>query len=93
MGSCMNHSVFISILLLIYLLTAIRLTPSGSNTVHIYTQTIHRITQLTTLVEGFLGFEPRVVKLKLAMKLKLCTCVYYSIIFFTDFNTVALMDD
>jgi len=65
----MNDSVFISILLLIYLLTAIRLTPSGSNTVHIYTQTIHRITQLTTLVEGFLGFEPRVVKLKLAMKL------------------------
>jgi len=31
---------------LIYLLTAIWLTPSGSNTVHIYTQTIHRTTQL-----------------------------------------------
>ena len=52
---------------LIYLLTAIGLTPSGSSTVHIYTQTIHRTTQLTTWLEGFLGFEPRVVKLKLAM--------------------------
>jgi len=30
---------------LIYLLTAIGLTPGGSSTVHIYTQTIHRTTQ------------------------------------------------
>ena len=30
----------------IYLLTAIGLTPGGSSTVHIYTQTIHRTTQL-----------------------------------------------
>jgi len=29
----------------IYLLTAIGLTPGGSSTVHIYTQTIHRTTQ------------------------------------------------
>jgi len=28
--------------ILIYLLTAIGLIPSGSSTVHIYTQTIHR---------------------------------------------------
>jgi len=28
-------------------LTAIGLTPGGSSTVHIYTQTIHRTTQLT----------------------------------------------
>jgi len=34
-------------ILLIYLLTAIWLTPGGSSTVHIYTQTIHRTTQLT----------------------------------------------
>jgi len=33
-----------------YLLTAIGLTPGGSSTVHIDTQTIHRTTQLTTLV-------------------------------------------
>jgi len=30
---------------MIYLLTAIRLPPGGSSTVHIYTQTIHRTTQ------------------------------------------------
>jgi len=30
-----------------YLLTAIGITPGGSSTVHIYTQTIHRTTQLT----------------------------------------------
>jgi len=30
-----------------YLLTAIGLTPDGSSTVHIYTQTIHRTIQLT----------------------------------------------
>jgi hypothetical protein len=32
---------------MIYLLTAIGLTPGGSSTVHIYTQTIHRTTQFT----------------------------------------------
>jgi len=32
---------------MIYLLTAIRLTPGGCSTEHIYTQTIHRTTQLT----------------------------------------------
>jgi len=36
--------------ILIYLLTAIKLTPGGSNTVHIYTKTMHRTTQLKTLV-------------------------------------------
>jgi len=30
---------------MIYLLTAIELTPGGSSTVHIYTQTVHRTTQ------------------------------------------------
>jgi len=35
----------------IYLLTEIRLTPGGSSTVHIYTQTIHRTTQITTNLE------------------------------------------
>jgi len=32
-------------LILIYLLTAIGLSPGGSSTVHIYTPTIHRTTQ------------------------------------------------
>ena len=36
---------------MIYLLTAIVLTPGGSSTVHIYTQTIHRTTQSTTNLE------------------------------------------
>ena len=35
---------------MIYLLTAIGLTPDGITTVHIYTQTVQRTTQLTTLV-------------------------------------------
>jgi len=34
---------------LIYLLTAIGLTSSGSSTVHIYTQTVHRTTQWNRL--------------------------------------------
>ena len=33
---------------MVYLLTAIVLTPSDTITVHIYTQTIHRTTQLIT---------------------------------------------
>ena len=33
---------------MIYLSNAIWLTPGGSSTVHIYTQGIHRTTQLTT---------------------------------------------
>ena len=45
-----TDSVLIFILILIYLLTATGLTRGDSSTVHIYTQTIHRTTQLTTLV-------------------------------------------
>ena len=33
---------------MMYLLTAVGLTPGGSSTVHIYTQTVHGTTQLTT---------------------------------------------
>ena len=42
-----------------YLLTAIVLTPGGSNTVHIqvYTQTVHRTTQFTTLVGRLSGIR------------------------------------
>jgi hypothetical protein len=36
-----------SVVDMIYLLNAIGMTPGGSSTVHIYTQTIHRTTQLT----------------------------------------------
>ena len=31
---------------MMYLSAAVRLTPGGSSTVHIYTQTVHRTTQL-----------------------------------------------
>ena len=37
------------------ILTAIGLTPGGSSMMHIYTQTIHRTTQLTTLVGRLSG--------------------------------------
>jgi uncharacterized integral membrane protein len=43
--------------ILIYLLTALGLTPGGSSTVHIYTQKIHRTTQLTTLVGRLSGIR------------------------------------
>jgi hypothetical protein len=43
-------STDIAVDILIYLLTAVGLTPSGSGTVHIFTQTIHRI-QITTNLE------------------------------------------
>jgi len=36
---------------MIYLLTAIGLSPGGSSTVHIYTQTIHRMTQNKRYIE------------------------------------------
>jgi hypothetical protein len=39
----------------LYLLPAFGLMPGGSSTVHIYTQTIHRTTQLTTLVGRLSG--------------------------------------
>ena len=42
---------------MVYLLTAIGLTPGGSSTVHIYTQTIHRTTQLTTMVGRLSGIR------------------------------------
>jgi len=41
-------SILILILISMYLLTAIGLTPGGSSTVLIYTQTMDRTTQLTT---------------------------------------------
>jgi len=42
---------------MIYLLTAFGLTPGGSSTVHIYTRTVHRTTQLTTLVGRLSGIR------------------------------------
>ena len=43
-------------LILIYLLIAIGLSPGGSSTVHIYTQTIHRTTQNKQYIEQHNNF-------------------------------------
>ena len=49
---------YVSFLLtLIYLLTAIGLSPGGSSTVHIYTQTIHRMTQNKQYLEQHNNLE------------------------------------
>ena len=40
-----NHNIIYD---MIYLLTATGLSHGGSSTVHIYTQTIHRTTKITT---------------------------------------------
>ena len=39
------NCVFLNDVILIYLLTAIGLTPGGSSTVHIYTKTVHIVAQ------------------------------------------------
>jgi hypothetical protein len=44
---------------MIHLLTAIGLLPGGSSTVHICTQTIHKTTQLTTLVGMLSGIRTK----------------------------------
>jgi uncharacterized integral membrane protein len=70
--SCMNKTVFkkkklvmmMIMMIMIYLSTAIGLTPIGSSTVHIYTETIHRTTQLTTLVGRLSGIRTQNVQTK-----------------------------
>ena len=52
------------VLILTYLLTAIGLTPGGS-TVHIYTQTMHRTTQLTTLFGRLSGIRTQIGQTKI----------------------------
>ena len=44
-------------MILIYLLTAIGLSPGGSSTVHIYTQTIHRTTPNKKYIEQHNNWE------------------------------------
>jgi len=50
---------------LIYLLTTVGLKPGGSSTVHIYTQTIHRTTQLTTLFGSLSGIRTQIGQTKI----------------------------
>ena len=61
---------------MIYLLTAIGLSPGGSSTVHIYTQTIHRTTQNKQYLEqqnnlGDCGSCPVLASYTLAFALQL----------------------
>ena len=51
--------------LLIHLLIAIVLTPGGSNTVHIYKQTVHRTTELATLVGRLSGIRTQIGQTKI----------------------------
>jgi len=66
----MFHIIFHSlatdvILILKYLLTVIGLTPGGSSIAHIYTQAIHRTTQLTTLVGRLSGIRTQIGETKI----------------------------
>jgi uncharacterized integral membrane protein len=54
---------------LLIFLTAIGLTPGGSSTVHIYTQTVHRTTQLTTLVGRLSGIQTQSGQTKINVEL------------------------
>ena len=60
-----NVSVKLLVLILIYLLTAVGLTPGGSSIVHIYTKTIHRTTQLTTLIGKLSGIRTQIGQTKI----------------------------
>jgi len=53
---------------MIYLLTAIRLSPGGSSTVHIYTQTTHRTTQNKQYVEQHNNLENNNTMCKFTLK-------------------------
>ena len=50
---------------MLYLFTAIGLTPSGSSAVHIYTQTVHRTTQLTTMFGRLSGIRNQIGQTKI----------------------------
>jgi hypothetical protein len=52
-----------------YLLTAVGLTNGGSSTVHIYTQTVHRTTKLTTLVGRIYGIRTQSGQTKISDEL------------------------
>ena len=66
MFTCLNELI----LTLIYLLTAIGLTPGGSSTVHSYTQTIHRTTQLNALVGRLSGIRTHSAETKINDELR-----------------------
>jgi len=52
---------------ILYLLTVVGLTHGGSSTVHIYTQTVCRTTQLATLVGRLSGIQTQGGQTKLML--------------------------
>jgi len=54
---------------MIYLLTAVGLTPGGSSTIHIYTQTLHKTTQLPSMVGRLSGIQTQSGQNKINNKL------------------------
>jgi len=64
---CTNLGRYRSVL--IYLLAATALTPTDSSIVHIYTQTIYRTTQLTTLVGKLSGIRAQSGQTKINVEL------------------------
>jgi uncharacterized integral membrane protein len=56
MISAISSNIYVYVYVYIYLLTAIGLSPGGSNTVHIYTQTIHRTIQNKQYIEQHNNF-------------------------------------
>jgi len=67
-------------LVLIYLLTATGVTPGGSCTVHIYTQTIHRTTQITALVGRLSGIQTQSGQTKINDETKINDDKYFNIL-------------
>jgi hypothetical protein len=53
--------------MLIYLLTVVGLTTGGGSKVHIYTQTVHRTTQLTALFGRLSGIRTQSGQIKINM--------------------------
>ena len=66
MGEQEYSNILIFILIVIHLITAIGLTPGGSSTVPIYTQKIHRTTQLTTSAGRLSGIRTQSAQTKIS---------------------------
>ena len=61
----MKYSFLIFDIDIAIFLTAIGLAPCGSSTVHFYTKTIHKTTQLTTLVGRLSGIQTQIGQTKI----------------------------
>jgi len=69
LNSLYPSSHIIGVIVILIYLTAIGLTAAGISTVHIYTKTIHGITQLTTLVGTLSGIRTQSGQTKISDEL------------------------